>query len=74
MVEHETVADETVTVKLDTDEIDRLSETNIPTDVLEEVFERHQDVLREGIQRSAVVSKREVPLGVGHVFVWGDWP
>jgi len=74
MVEHETVEDETVPVTLDTDEIERLSETNIPTDVLEEVFERHQDVLRENIQRSAAVSKREVTMGVGHVVVWGDWP
>lgn len=65
---------ETITVKLDAEEAERLSETNIPQAVIEQIFERHQEVLEDGIQRDAVVSKRKVSIANGRVFVWGDWP
>lgn len=65
---------ETVTVKLNEEEAKRLQEgTNIPQAVIETIYERHKDLLEDGVQRDAIVSKREVPMKNGHVAVWGDW-
>lgn len=65
--------DNRVTIKLDKEEAERLEDTNIPQEVIETAYERHKDLLENGIQRDSVVSKRKVPINVGRFVVWGEW-
>lgn len=63
-----------VSIEISAEQAEKLSDLNIPNDLLDEIISRHREKLEEGIQREAIVSEREVPMANGHAVVWGDWP
>jgi hypothetical protein len=65
--------EDSISIKITAEQHQAIKDTNISTELFEDLVKRHKDLVEESIQRDAVVSDREVPFSNGYVVVWGEW-